>query len=324
MKSSKIWAHSPLILHKGSVAAGAGPAALGAMALATWRRTKKVEQRHPPIGRFLNVDGVRLHYVDRGSGEPLVLVHGNGSQIEDFATSGLIDLAARTYRVIVFDRPGFGHSSRPRGTIWTPPAQADLLHKALAQVGIQRFILFGHSWGASVAVAMALRHAPSVEGLVLASGYFYPTDRFDATFQVLKASPIIGDILACTAAPLVGRIGWARLMKKIFGPADVSASFSAAIKEMALRPSQLRASAAESTLMIPNAIETKARYGELDMPVSIVVGEADQLINPKTQSIRLHGDISGSNLRLIPRLGHMVHHGSPPEVMKAINRVARI
>ena len=51
--------------------------------------------------------------------------------------------------VIVFDRPGFGHSNRPRRTIWTPEAQADFLHEALERIGVSRATVLGHSWGAS-------------------------------------------------------------------------------------------------------------------------------------------------------------------------------
>ncbi|HEY0571666.1 MAG TPA: alpha/beta hydrolase, partial [Enterovirga sp.] len=71
-------------------------------------RAGKAERENPPIGAFIEVDGVRLHYVERGQGQPLVLLHGNGSMIQDFDSSGLIDMAAEKYRVIVFDRPGFG------------------------------------------------------------------------------------------------------------------------------------------------------------------------------------------------------------------------
>jgi pimeloyl-ACP methyl ester carboxylesterase len=68
------------------------------------------------------VQGVRLHYLERGTGTPLVLLHGNGSMIEDFQSSGLVHLAAKKYRVIVFDRPGFGHSERPRHNLDTGSA----------------------------------------------------------------------------------------------------------------------------------------------------------------------------------------------------------
>ena len=315
-------ARSSLNAGKYAVATALGGALLGAIALVARRQASNAEQRHPAVGKFLNVDGVRLHYVERGTGEPLLLIHGNGTQIEDFETSGLIDLAANTHRVIVFDRPGFGHSSRPRGTVWTPSAQAHLLHEALAQLGIGRCVVLGHSWGAAVAVALALPHPTSVKSLVLVSGYYYPTDRFDAVLQVLQASPVIGDLLRYTLSPLLGRLGWSSLMSKIFSPATISRSFSDAIKEMALRPSQLHSSAAESTLMIPNAIETQSRYGELMMPVSIVVGADDRLIKAKSQSMRLHENIPGSALHVIPGIGHMVHHGAPAEVMRAIEAVA--
>jgi pimeloyl-ACP methyl ester carboxylesterase len=99
--------------------------------------------------------------------------------IQDFESSGLIDLAAKNYRVIVFDRPGFGHSDRPRNVIWTPVAQAELINSALHRLGVSHAIVLGHSWGASVAVALALKYPKLVQGLVLASGYYYPTLRPD-------------------------------------------------------------------------------------------------------------------------------------------------
>ena len=65
------------------VAAAATVGALAITALITQHLAKKAEAENPAIGQFLEVDGVRLHYVERGSGDPLVLLHGNGSMIED-------------------------------------------------------------------------------------------------------------------------------------------------------------------------------------------------------------------------------------------------
>jgi len=95
--------------------------------------------------------------------------------IQDFECSGLVDLVAKDCRVIVFDRPGFGHSERPRSVVWTPDAQAELIKLALEQLGVSNAIILGHSWGASVAVSVALKYPSLVRGLVLASGYYYPT-----------------------------------------------------------------------------------------------------------------------------------------------------
>ena len=109
-------------------------AALAASAVFNRHLANKAERDNPPEGRFLDVDGVRLHYVESGAGDAVVLLHGNGSMIKDFEFSGLIDLAAKEYRVIVFDRPGFGHSERPRSVVWTPDAQAELINAALTQL----------------------------------------------------------------------------------------------------------------------------------------------------------------------------------------------
>ena len=118
--------------HPYAVAAAATVGALAISALVNRHLARNAENDNPPAGQFLEVNGVRLHYVERGSGAPLVLLHGNGSMIQDFETSGLIDLAAKNHRVIVFDRPGFGHSDRPRNVVWTPAAQAELIYGALS------------------------------------------------------------------------------------------------------------------------------------------------------------------------------------------------
>jgi pimeloyl-ACP methyl ester carboxylesterase len=303
------------------LAIAAAVAALGIAALVNRSIAKKAERENPPAGKFINVDGVRLHYVDQGSGQPLVLLHGNGSMVQDFASSGLIDTASETHRVIVFDRPGFGHSRRPRATIWTPEAQADLIHKALKQIGITRAKVLGHSWGASVAIALALKHPESVSGLILASGYYYPTPRADVVVLSVPAVPVFGDILSHTVSPILGRLLWPLLMRRIFGPAKIPAKFGAFPKEMALRPSQIRASAAETALMIPSAFAPSRRYASLKMPVVIIAGEQDRLIDIEQQSARLHQEITQSKFRRVTNAGHMVHQTATSLVVKAIDEV---
>jgi pimeloyl-ACP methyl ester carboxylesterase len=308
--------------HPYVMAAVAVAGALAVSALVNRHMAKNAESDNPPAGQFLEVNGVRLHYVERGSGAPLVLLHGNGSMIQDFESSGLIDLAAKNYRVIVFDRPGFGHSDRPRNVVWTPAAQAELINSALRRLGVSHAIVLGHSWGASVAIALALKYPKLVHGLVLASGYYYPTLRPDVVALSAPAVPLLGDILGHTLSPIVSRVMWPLLMTKIFGPRSVPKKFEGFPKEMALRPSQIRASAAESALMIPDAFRFRNEYANLKMPVVIVAGEEDRLVDIDAQSSRLHHDVSQSKFRRVPETGHMIHQTATSVVMSAINEVA--
>lgn len=86
---------------------------------------------------FIEVEGVRLHYSDRGSGRPVVLIHSNIVTGDDYNTSGVAERLLGTRRVIIFDRPGYGYSERPRWRPWTAIAQAELLHKALRELGVR-------------------------------------------------------------------------------------------------------------------------------------------------------------------------------------------
>jgi len=308
--------------HPVAVGAMIAVAALAISAIINRFIAKKAERNNPPTGKFIEVRGVRLHYIERGEGEPVILLHGNGSMIQDFASSGLIDRAARRYRVIVFDRPGFGYSERPRRTIWTSEVQADLIREALGQIGVLRTTVLGHSWGASVATALALKYPQLVSGLILASGYYYPTVRADVVLLSGPAAPVIGDIMSHTVSPFLGRLMWPLLMRRIFGPSPIPKKFRGFPKEMALRPSQVRASAAETALMIPGAVALHKNYAGLTMPVIIIAGEEDRLVDIDKQSARLHREVTQSTLHRVPGVGHMVHQSATDMVMAAIDETA--
>jgi pimeloyl-ACP methyl ester carboxylesterase len=288
---------------------------------AAWveRRARRAERQNRPEGRLLEVDGVRLHCVERGAGPPVVLVHGNMVWHRDFEASGLLDRLARNHRVIAFDRPGFGHSTRPRDRLWTPTAQADLLHRALAMLGVRRPVVVGHSMGAMVAMAMALDHPADVRKLVLIGGYFYPSLRVDALLTAPVALPVIGDVMRYTVTALQARLMLDKLVRTMFSPRDVPRRFLPTLsREMMLRPVQLRANAEDAAFMVPQARSNSQRHAELRMPVAIVAGAEDAVIDPQAHSVRLQRDLSQSTLAVLPAAGHMVHYAALDAIVALI------
>ena len=294
-------------------------AALLASFLYVRAKTQQAEAENPPTGQFVDVDGVRLHYTVQGEGPPLVMLHGNGVTHSDFDTSGLAGHLAKQHKLYLFDRPGFGYSDRPRTTVWTPKAQAELLYQALDKLQVERPVVLGHSWGTMVAVAMGLAHPEYVRGLVLLSGYYYPNVRLDAPLMSPPAIPVIGDVLRYTLSPLLGRLMWPAIVKHMFSPAPVPDSFRQLPVWMMLRPSQLRAGAAESALMIPSAMMLRKHYPELTMPVSIFAGSADRVVDPSDNSGRLHNEVLRSTLKIEPGVGHMVHYTHPEDIARAVD-----
>lgn len=303
-----------------------GPALAGAAALLAGSaayvqyKTRKTEQDNPPSGKWVDVDGVRLHYIERGQGQPVVLLHGNGTMAKELDVSGVLDLASQTYRVIAFDRPGYGYSDRPRSALWNPFQQAELLHRALERLGIEKPVVVGHSWGTMVAVALALAYPGDVKSLLLMSGYYYPTPRLDVPLSSPTALPVLGDLLRHTVSPLLGRLIWPVMVRKLFAPAGTPARFKDEYPVwMSMRPGQLRATTEEIAMMIPFATQLSRRYRELDVPTVIMAGEADLHVIPDLHSKRLHRELPHSELILLPGVGHMIQHTAPAEVLWAID-----
>lgn len=297
-------------------------AAMATAALVNRASAKKAEAETPPQGKFVSVEGVRLHYVDRGEGSVVLLLHGNGVLLQDYKASGVLDLAAKNYRVIAFDRPGFGYSDRPRSRIWTPLEQGRLILQALQQLGIQRAVVVGHSWGTLVALAMGLEEPAFVQGLVLLSGYYYGTARPDVVPMSAPAIPLVGDVLAHTISPLAGRLMSPGAVKASFHPAPVSEKFKSYPLELTFRPSQIRATAADTAMMVPGAIDLSRRYADLKMRVVAMAGEGDLIVHREKHSERLVSELKNGELRVIPGQGHLFHYAVPSEVLEAIEVVS--
>jgi pimeloyl-ACP methyl ester carboxylesterase len=292
---------------------------LGVSALINGTLARRAEHRNPPKGSFIDVNGVKLHYVERGSGSPVVLLHGNQSMGDDFDISGVLDLIAEKHRVIVFDRPGFGHSERPRTTVWTASAQASLIRKALRQLGVERPVVVGHSWGALLAATYAVDYPADTGAVLLLSGYYFPSTRLDVAMAKVAAMPVLGDILRYTISPLLGWLTGPLVLKTVFAPSNVPDRFKREFPfSMALRPSQIRATAGDAALMNSSAARLSGRYEGLAMPVAIMAGRGDKIVDVGSQPQWLHALVPQSTLQIAEGTGHMLHHAFSEQVAETM------
>ena len=183
--------------------------------------------------------------------------------------------------------------------------------------------MVGHSWGTLVALALALDHPRSVAGLVLASGYYFPTARADAALLSPPSIPLLGDAISYTVAPLIGEIMGPPMIKKMFAPQPVSPRFEREFPlALALRPSQIKAFSEDTSHMIAAAGQLSPRYATLRCPTVIMGGDADRIVDIGRQAKRLHGAIPGSRLDVLPGAGHMIHHLDPGRMVRAIDLIA--
>lgn len=184
-------------------------------------------------------------------------------------------------------------------------------------------MIVGHSWGALVALAMALNHPDAVSGLLLLSGYYYGTARPDVWPFSVPAVPFLGDLMANTVSPLAGRLIAPATIKAAFWPAPISNKFHAFPLGLTLRPTQVRATAADTAMMVPAAVEISRRYGDLTCPTIVMAGEGDVIARVDKHAQRFVRDVEGAELRIVPEQGHLFHYAVPEQVVAEINEITR-
>jgi pimeloyl-ACP methyl ester carboxylesterase len=179
-------------------------------------------------------------------------------------------------------------------------------------------VLLGHSWGTLVALGLALRDDQDISGLVLASGYYFPTVRFDVWMMSGPAIPILGDIFRYTIAPIISWAIMPGMLRKLFAPREVPQEFKQNFPvSLAVRPKQLRAAAEESAFLIPAASQFQSRYRGLRCPVRIFHGTEDKLIEAE-QARRLERALDRSLLHLVEHAGHMVTYADTSGIAQAV------
>ena len=201
----------PRVLRMILIAAAIGLALLALAAAITLVGARMIERAHPPAGRFVDVRGGRLHVVDldrrprpAGDAPPIVLIHGASGNLEDMRLA-LGERLSTRYRVILVDRPGHGWSDRsPAPDAASPAHQAAMLSEMLDRLGIDRAIVVSHSWGGTVATALALDHPERVAGLVLLAPVSHPWPSGIAWYYHVAAAPLVGPLFAHTFALPVG------------------------------------------------------------------------------------------------------------------------
>lgn len=297
---------------------------IAAMLLYNRIRSAQAEAAFPPAGSFITVEGTRLHYIRKGEGTPVVLLHGGVLWANDFEQ--VVERAAACgYEAIAFDRPGYGYSERPPRT--TPADQARLIHGALKQMGVEKPIIVGHSWSGLLALTYALHYPDDVSGVVTLAGAMYkegyPAENGDPISR-LATAPVVGTIFLNTVpgSPLGTALARSSV-RQAFAPEPAPEGYREAALALWLRPGQFRANR-EDILAFPSAaLEAGRRYREIRCPVVIVVGGEDPF-GTREQAARLRRDIPHAELREIPHVAHMIPQLHPELALEAIDRAREL
>jgi pimeloyl-ACP methyl ester carboxylesterase len=262
------------------------------------------------------VDGLTLNYVSAGSGRPVVLIHGNPGSHQDY-TLAVIEKLSQSHHVLAFDRPGHGYSERHDGVETTVEVQAQIILNALRKLRIEKPVLVGHSWGGSLVLAAAVGYGNDLSGIVLLAPAAYPDVRVE-WWSRLPHIPVLGKFMVNTLAPLVGRAIVKESLKEAYHPQAVHEDYAERSAEMWTRPNRVRACAYDERTLGASLKILSQQYSDVRLPVVIVTGSADLLLEPKNHAYRLHQAIKDSKLVVLPQTGHQLPQTRPDAVIEAI------
>lgn len=279
--------------------------------------TVAVTELADPDSRFIEVDGIQVHYKEYGSGDPaFFLLHGFASS--EYSWREVVEPLSEIGRVIAFDRPAFGLTERPLSwqgaNPYSPQFQVDLVVSLMDAFDIDQAVLVGNSAGGTVAMNTYLQSPQRVAALILVDPAVYTGGGAPMLIRPLLNLPQVDRL-----GPLIARNiqDWGRAFAE--SAWDDPSRLTDEIWQGYTRP--LRAENWDRALWnltkTSSSSELPDRLDQFNVPTLVITGDNDRIV-PTEQSIRLADELPMAELAVIPDCGHVPHEECPDLFMEAV------
>jgi pimeloyl-ACP methyl ester carboxylesterase len=281
-------------------------ALLAWLAMLTSVAVSRAERLAPPLGRFCEVPGGRLHYTDQGSGPAIVLIHGLAGNLRNFAPE-LVEHLARGHRVIALDRPGSGYSTAS-GRQPDLHGQAAMVAALIETLELGPVVLAGHSLGGALSLALVEARPDLVSRLTLIAPLTQAISDVPPQFALLMIpSRLLRRLVAWLLLGPVGLLAGRASKVPAFDPDPVPARFeSVGGGGLLFRPTTFDAASLDAQSVRAVMPGLVAGYGKITVPVAVLFGKDDQILSPARNGEEFVTQLGGPAQCTLVEGGHML------------------
>ena len=268
------------------------------------RRLKAVfsPARKANLGQIFRINDLNTHITIKGTGSPLILVHGSQMNTLDWRHN--IDFFAQYFTVYAVDMIGCGHTDKPNSD-YSPEYYANFIAAIMEHFKLDKASFIASSWGGGHVLHFALTHPEKVAKLILSSPCGLP-HTFGLT-DIFLSTPVLGNIvmLFITKGMIKQQLKKAFHQKNLVDTELVDSVYFPLVSKGGLN-------ATVKAYRHANFCYVKTNLGKIASPTLLIWGSEDE-IHPLHMSHEMHSLITGSHLHIIPNTGHLPHHESPDE-----------
>lgn len=268
---------------------------------------------------FIDYEGGRVRYYQVGRGPDILFIHGSPGSIDDWlpVKDGLVS----NFRLTFFDRPGYGGSDALRQG-YDEERHADAVFALIDKLELIDPVVVGHSFGGSIALAMAIRRPRGIKTFICVSARAYPKARSPLIFHLFKR-PFLGRVLIEILRTTPGRRMMRPALIKMFVPNEASMplDFIATRTAQWLSKGAMVSLGHEDTNSSSILRKISLQYQAIEHPLVVVHGAEDRAVTVD-DARSLHENLKHCRLCIFPDTGHMVQFIRTDELVRIISETA--
>lgn len=264
--------------------------------------------------KFIEIDGMQVHYRVEGTGFPIVLIHGTSSSLHTW--NDWTSVLKKKYRVIRMDLPAFGITGPNTTADYSIKSYTNFLHQFLTKIKLDKFHLGGNSLGGNIAWNYTLEHPEKIDKLILIDASGLPTNKPQPAIFKMAKTPILNSLFLYVTPKFFIK----KNIKEVYEDDNkITDELITRYQKMTLRVGNRQAFLDRAKLDFSiernNNLE---RLKHIKTPTLLIWGAKDNWI-PLNNGKRMDSVLPNSKLVVLEKSGHVPMEESPEESLVILN-----